>query len=101
MAGPITPIAGAGISPIATTAASGSTAAGPDFADTLVKAVESAGRAERAAEDASMRFANGDPTMAIDQVMISAEKASISLRYAVALKNRAIEAYRELMNTPV
>jgi len=33
--------------------------------------------------------------------MISTEKANISLRYATTLKNKAIEAYRELMNTQV
>jgi len=76
-------------------------AEGPDFASALGDAIESAGKAERTAEDMSVKLANGDPSVAIDQVMIASEKASISLRYAVALKNKAIEAYRELMNTPV
>jgi flagellar hook-basal body complex protein FliE len=33
--------------------------------------------------------------------MIAAEKASVSLRYATTLKNKLVDAYRELMSTPV
>ena len=33
--------------------------------------------------------------------MIAAEKANITVRYAVTLKNRVLEAYRDLMNTPL
>jgi flagellar hook-basal body complex protein FliE len=34
-------------------------------------------------------------------VVIASEKANIAVRYAVTLKNKALEAYRELMNTQV
>ncbi len=53
------------------------------------------------ATHASEQFAAGDPAMGIHEVMIASEKASISLRYATTLKNKAVEAYRELMNTQV
>jgi flagellar hook-basal body complex protein FliE len=49
----------------------------------------------------STRFAAGDPAVGMHETMIAAEKASIGLRYAVTLKNKLLEAYRELMNTPV
>ena len=39
--------------------------------------------------------------MGIHEVMIASEKANIEIRYATTLKNKAIEAYRELMNTQV
>ena len=74
---------------------------GPDFASTLGNAIAGAGDAERQAADASEQFAAGDPNMGIHEVMIASEKANISLRYAVTLKNKAIEAYQELMNTPI
>jgi len=71
------------------------------FADTLTQAFESAHRAEATAADAAERFAAGDPAMGIHETLIAAEKANITVRFAVTLKNRAIEAYRELMNTPL
>ena len=59
----------------------------------------------RAAENKSVemeeRFANGDTSIGIHEVMIQTEKSNIAIRYATTLKNKAIEAYRELMNTQV
>jgi flagellar hook-basal body complex protein FliE len=74
---------------------------GASFADALLDALGDAKQAEAFAQDTSMKFAAGDPSVGIHEAMIAAEKASISLRYAVTLKNKAIDAYRELMNTSV
>ena len=74
---------------------------GADFSQVLGSALGDAASAERAANDAATRFAAGDPQIGIHEVVIAAEKANISVRYAVTLKNRAIEAYRDLLNTPV
>ncbi len=72
-----------------------------DFADKLVDALQDAGDAETKADDLAKRFANGDRNVGIHEVMIATEKANIQLRYAVALKNKILDAYRELMNTQV
>ena len=72
-----------------------------DFGSALTDALTAASEGERAANQEAARFAEGDPTAGIHETMIAAEKASISLRYAVTLKNKVLEAYRELMNTPV
>src|SRR5215813_5756498 len=74
---------------------------GTGFEDVLGNALGEAGKAERVSNDAAERFAAGDPQMGIHEVMIAAEKANISVRYAVTLKNKLLEAYRELMNTPL
>ena len=74
---------------------------GPDLGQAFADALGQARGLEASAENASTRFANGDPAVGIHEVVIEAEKASIALRYATTLKNKAIEAYRELMNTQV
>ncbi len=79
----------------------GSEAKGPSFGEALTNALSSASQAEKTADENAARFAAGDPQMGIHEVMIGAEKASIGVRYAVTLKNRVIEAYRDLMNTPL
>lgn len=71
------------------------------FSDVLADGLEKARDAEAHANDLGERFAAGDPTVGIHEMMIAAERAGISLRYAVTLKNKAIEAYRDLMNTPL
>jgi flagellar hook-basal body complex protein FliE len=65
------------------------------------KALDDAHAAEHTATDAAERFAKGDPGMGIHEVVIASEKANIAIRYATTLKNKALEAYRELMNTQV
>ena len=71
------------------------------FGEVLEGAIEAAGDAEKHAEDLAVRFAEGDPTVGIHEAVIASEKASIAVHFAVSLKNRAIEAYRELMRTPL
>jgi flagellar hook-basal body complex protein FliE len=105
---PIGPLAGAtngigGVGGIGGTGAVSSPRSvdGPDFAGTLADAISAAGDQERTATEAADRFAAGDPTIGIHEVMIESEKASVSLRFATTVKNQAIAAYRELMNTPI
>ena len=72
-----------------------------DLAGSFGKALAEAHGAENTATDAAERFAKGDPGMGIHEVVIASEKANIAVRYATTLKNKALEAYRELMNTQV
>jgi flagellar hook-basal body complex protein FliE len=73
----------------------------PSIGETFGKALQEATHAEQSANHASAQFAKDDPDMGIHEVMIATEKANIAIRYATTLKNKAIEAYRELMNTQV
>jgi flagellar hook-basal body complex protein FliE len=74
---------------------------GPDFGDALLEAVERAAGTERAADQTATRFAAGDPAVGIHEVIIASEKANIAVRYATTLKNKLVDAYRELMTTQV
>jgi flagellar hook-basal body complex protein FliE len=73
----------------------------PDLAGGFGKALADAHAAENTATTAAEQFAKGDPGMGIHEVVIASEKANIAVRYATTLKNKALEAYRELMNTQV
>jgi flagellar hook-basal body complex protein FliE len=99
---PITPIAPPGFASIAPTASIEQPARDPlDLAGSFRHALEQAHATEHASTHAAEQFAKGDPGMGIHEVMIASEKANVSLRYATTLKNKALEAYRELMNTQV
>jgi flagellar hook-basal body complex protein FliE len=76
-------------------------AGGSDFGDLLSGAIDEARAKERMASEAAVGFAQGDPGVGIHEVMIASEKANLSLRYAVTLKNKLLDAYRELMSTAV
>lgn len=72
-----------------------------DLADSFGKALADAHAAENQATQAAEQFARGDAGVGIHEVVIASEKANIAIRYATTLKNKALEAYRELMNTQV
>lgn len=99
----------AAIGPIAPIALpTGSEVAGPRrvgdgaaFGDVLGDAIASARANEATATDLAARFAEGDTSVGIHETVIAAEKANVSLRYATTLKNKLVEAYRELMATQV
>lgn len=72
-----------------------------DLGESFATVLENAHAAEKASNRADVQFANGDPSVGIHEVVIAAEKANISVRFMTTLKNKALEAYRELINTQV
>lgn len=72
-----------------------------DLGGTFQDVLKEARQLEHTSTDMAEKFANGDPAIGIHEVMIASEKANVSLRFATTLKNKALEAYRELMNTQV
>lgn len=97
----ITPITTAGGLPPASALDAEAVPDDEGFSNILSESLDSARDAEATADDLGERFAAGDPTVGIHEMMIAAERANVSLRYAVTLKNKAVEAYRDLMNTPL
>lgn len=100
MSAPITSI-GATSLPLAIERPGAKPASGGGFADTLLDAVSQARALEQNAATASNKFAEGDPSVGIHEVVIAAEEANVAVRFATTMKNKVLEAYRELMNTPV
>jgi flagellar hook-basal body complex protein FliE len=72
-----------------------------DLGESFGKALFDARALDKEATEKAEAFANHDPSIGIHEVVIASEKASIAVRYATTLKNKALEAYHELMNTQV
>jgi flagellar hook-basal body complex protein FliE len=86
-AGPIGPT---GISPV------GGEGAGSDFSATLREALNEANANQARAETASHDYATGKQND-LHGTMITMTEADISLRLVANVRNRVIEAYREVM----
>lgn len=78
---------------------SSSRSEGESFGNVLKDALSKAGEAERSAEVKATEFANGEA--GIHETILAQERAGIAVRYAVTVKNKALEAYREIMNTQI
>ena len=70
------------------------------FADTLKDAVNSVNQAQQVADFKAQELATGK-NHNIPEVMIAAEKADISLKLMVQVRNKIIEAYQEIMKMQV
>lgn len=73
---------------------------GVSFADTLKEAVNSVNQTHLEADKKAQELATGK-TDDVAGVMIAAEKADISLRVMVQVRNKIIDAYQEIMKMQV
>ncbi len=74
--------------------------AGKSFADTLKDAVQSVNQSQQEADRKMQELATGK-SKNIAEVMLSAEKADISLKLMTSVRNKIIEAYQEIMKMQV
>lgn len=68
----------------------------PDFAEILKEAFDKVNQVQKNAEQMASDFALGKISN-IHEVIIEAEKATIALRLTTEVRNRIVEAYREIM----
>ncbi len=71
------------------------------FSDSLKKMMESVNQQQLKADDLSKRFALGDDSVNLSDVMIERQKASLSLQATVQVRNKLVSAYHEIMNMQV
>jgi flagellar hook-basal body complex protein FliE len=84
------------------TAASTAVPAGsPDFAHMLSDAVRGVSALQNNAAAQSQALQLGDRGVSMEQVMISLQQASLSFQGMVAVRNKLVEAYREISNLAV
>jgi flagellar hook-basal body complex protein FliE len=72
----------------------------PDFAEILKEAFDKVNQVQKNAEQMASDFALGKISN-IHEVIIEAEKATIALRLTTEVRNRIVEAYREIMRMQV
>jgi flagellar hook-basal body complex protein FliE len=94
----MTPIAP--ISAIAPAPSISPTAGPSGIGGKLVEALESVARAETEADRLVRDVASGGPT-SIHELMVATTKASLSVEMLAQLRNRAVEAYQEIMRMQV
>jgi len=76
-------------------------AAKVDFAAVLKNSLDQVNDAQHKAEQLSQRFALGDDSVNLSDVMISMQKAGISFQATVQVRNKLVSAYQDIMNMQV
>ena len=90
--GAVTPAA----TPVAPVAADAGTTAAEGFGDSIANALESVSQAEFQADMLAQDVATGGDT-SVQELMVAMTKASLSVDLLVQVRNRAVEAYQEIM----
>lgn len=72
-----------------------------NFADLLKSSLDQVDSAQKKSQELGQSFAIGDDKVSLSDVMISMQKASISLQATVQVRNKLVSAYQEIMNMQV
>jgi len=72
-----------------------------DFGATLKDAIGRADGVIAASESNATKFAAGDDSVSLSDMMVSLEKANLSLQTVATVRDRAVDAYQTIMNMQV
>jgi flagellar hook-basal body complex protein FliE len=71
------------------------------FAKLLKQGIDSVNSTQMKAADMANKFERGVPGVELPQVMLEMQKANVSFRALTEVRNKFVEAYREIMNMPL
>jgi len=72
-----------------------------DFSAMLKGAIDNVNELAQTTGDLRERMELGDPTVTLEQTMIASQKSSIAFEATVQVRNKMVEAYKEIMSMPV
>lgn len=68
------------------------------FSSMLKNAVDNVNQVQQSSDMAKQSYDLGDPNISIGDVMIKAKEASLSFQALVRVRNKFIDAYKDIMN---
>ncbi|MBR7798939.1 flagellar hook-basal body complex protein FliE [Undibacterium fentianense] len=72
-----------------------------DFADALKNSLDQVNAAQASSQHMGQKFAMGDDSVSLSDMMISMQKASISFQTTVQVRNKLVSAYHDIMNMQI
>jgi len=73
----------------------------PDFQSMFKNAIDNVNDNQKVAADLATRFEQGDASIDLPEVMIALQKSSVSFQAMTQVRNKLVEAYKDIMNMPV
>ena len=73
----------------------------PDFETMFNNAINTVNGHQLRAGELQKRFEMGDPRVDLPEVMIAAQKSSVSFQAMTQVRNKLISAYEDIMNMPI
>lgn len=73
----------------------------PGFGEVMAQAVNKVNETQKASGALANAYERGEPGVDITDVMVASQKASVSFQAALQVRNKLVEAYRDIMNMPI
>jgi flagellar hook-basal body complex protein FliE len=73
----------------------------PDFQTMFGNAINNVNDQQMHSASLAKRFERGDPQVDLPEVMIAAQKASVSFEAMKEVRNKLVDAYKDVMNMPL
>jgi flagellar hook-basal body complex protein FliE len=73
----------------------------PNFGQLFSQAINKVNDVQKASNNMATAFEQGRSGVDITDVMIASQKASVSFQAMVQVRNKLVDAYRDVMNMPV
>ena len=74
---------------------------GADFGSLLKKSIDGVATAQNSASALADKFERGDPGTDIGSVMVALQRADLSFRAVTEVRNKLVDAYKDIMNMQV
>lgn len=73
----------------------------PSFGDLMTQAVNKVNEVQKTSNNMADAYERGVAGVDITDVMIASQKASVSFQAMVQVRNKLVDAYRDVMNMPI
>lgn len=72
-----------------------------DFAALLKQSIDSVNQAQNTSSELARAFETGQPDVSLAEVMIASQKASVSFQAMLQVRNKLVDAYKDVMSMPM
>ncbi len=72
-----------------------------DFSALLKQSINGVNETQQTSGKMAQQFEMGETDVSLAEVMISAQKANVSFQAMVQVRNKLVDAYKEVMNMPM
>jgi flagellar hook-basal body complex protein FliE len=73
----------------------------PSIGEMMGNAINHVNATQKHAGSLSTRYTQGDPNIDLPEVMVAMQKSSVSFQAMSQVRNKLLEAYKDIMNMPV
>lgn len=74
---------------------------GDEFSGLLRRSIDAVNETQQHSGELKTAFEVGEPNVELTDVMIAVQKSSVSFQAMVQVRNKLVEAYKDVMNMPL